>query len=190
MSFLKFLIRLHRLKVDYQFPAEVRKCVLIMAPHTSMYDFIIGKIVLSDLGVKTVIAIKREFFFFPIGWFLQKLNCVPVDRLHAANFPKFAAELIKNSEEIAFLICPEGTRKKTNRWKRGFYKIAQEANVPICFGYLDYRTRHAGISGTLYPTGDYQKDFATIEHFYNGMRGFHKNHFNLEDNPHGHPEWL
>jgi len=99
---------------------EAKKCVLVFAPHTSLSDFIIGWMALKDMGVKTAFVMKKEAFFFPIKYIFKAMGGVPVDRQHGAHFPEFAAELIKNSDEIAFLISPEGTRKRVDKWKKGF----------------------------------------------------------------------
>ncbi|MDR1758821.1 MAG: 1-acyl-sn-glycerol-3-phosphate acyltransferase [Bacteroidales bacterium] len=186
-----FLLRLLRYKIDTKnVPTEAKKCVLLFAPHTSMLDFVIGKMALTAMGVKTLFIIKKEAFFFPLGLLLKALGGVPLDRKHAGRFHLYAAELIKVREEVALLIAPEGTRNRNPRWKKGFYSIAQEAGVPIALGYLDYRSRKGGIGKMFYPTSDYDKDLATIKMFYHGMRGRYKGHFDLEDLPYSHPEWL
>lgn len=190
MSFLSFLIKINHIHPIYEIPSASKKCVLIIAPHTSMMDFVLGKLIFKEIGIKPIIVIKKELFFFPLGIILRKMGAVPINREHAARFPHFAAELIKNSDEVALTICPEGTRKRVEKWKRGFYLIAQEANVPICLGHLDYRSHTGGIREVFYPTGDYEKDIVEIEKYYYGMRGYHKGHFNLEDKPYAHPEWL
>lgn len=189
MSFRKFFIKLHKFKVDYELPAGIKRCVLIMAPHTSFYDFIIGKTIMDEIGLKATIIIKKEFFVWPIKGFLKRCNCIPIDRKHARNFFSFVIDQFKQNEEMTFLICPEGTRDLVKEWKKGFYRIAMEANVPICFGYMDYNSHHVGVAETFYPTGDYDKDIEYIYHFFGGMRGQHKGKFNLENRPFDHPEW-
>ena len=68
-----------------------------------------------------------------------------------------------------------------NRWKKGFYQIAMEANVPIGLSHIDFRTRTLGVGQMFYPTGDYEKDMVEIEKYYHGMRGYRKGRFNLEN---------
>lgn len=170
---------------------DLKKCVVIMAPHTSIADFFIGRQVIKYLKLKMVMAMKKEFFVFPFKPFLKKVGCVPVDRQHALHFADFAVDLIKNRDEIAFIICPEGTRTLVPKWKRGFYQIAEKAGVPICVSHINFRSRTAGIGKVFYPTGDYEKDLAEIEQYYYGMHGKNKGWFNLEDKePYAHPEWL
>ena len=133
---------------------------------------------------------KKEAFFFPVKYIFKAMGAVPVDRQHGAHFPEFAADLIKNSDEIAFLISPEGTRKRVDKWKKGFYKIAQLADVPLLLGYLDYRSKRGGVGPVIYPSGDYEKDLETIQPYYYGMHGLKKGRFHLEDKPYAHPDWL
>ena len=109
------------------------------------------------------------------------MGCGPVDRKHALHFTEFAVGLIKSREEIAFIICPEGTRKYVEKWKRGFYQIAEQAGVPIGISHIDFKTRTAGVGKLFYPTGNYEQDLAEIEKYYYGMRGFRKGRFNLEN---------
>lgn len=108
---------------------------------------------------------------------------VPVDRHHSRHFAEFATDIVKSRDEVALIICPEGTRTLVNRWKKGFYQIAMEANVPIGLSHIDFRTRTLGVGQMFYPTGDYEKDMVEIEKYYHGMRGYHKGWFNLENEP-------
>ncbi len=187
MSVHTFFLKLFRFRVSGFTPEEfhqnpdVKKSVIIMAPHTSIIDFFIGLMVIRHLKLKMAMAMKKEFFVFPIKGLLLKIGCVPVDRKHALHFADFAANLIKSREEVVFIICPEGTRALVQKWKRGFYQIAQKAEVPICLSNIDFRSRTAGIGKIFYPTGDYEKDLEEIERYYYGMRGRHKGCFNLED---------
>ena len=191
MRINRFLLKLLGYKIDcVNIPPEAKKCVLLFAPHTSMRDFIIGKMSLTAMGVKTVFLIKKEVFVFPLGQLLRALGGMPIDRKHVRKFPVFAANLIANSEEIAFLVAPEGTRKRTEEWKKGFYFIAQQARVPIVLGYLDYVSRRGGVGHAVLPTGDVEADISEWKKYYYGMRGRHKGMFSLEEKPYAHPEWL
>lgn len=182
---------IYRLKpIDYPLPeGTLKKSVLMMAPHTSIMDLIIGLAAMQyyDLHANTII--KKEFFVFPLKGILKKIGGIPVDRKHVRNFVEYAANVIKERERITLIICPEGTRKRTDKWKRGFYQIAMEAGVPISLGYIDYHTRTCGIMSIFYPTGDYEKDLAEIQKQYYGLEGYRKGRFNFEDKPHAHPEW-
>jgi XTP/dITP diphosphohydrolase len=191
MRINRFLLKLLRYKIDWiNIPPEAKKCVLLFAPHTSMLDFVIGKMSLTAMGVKTVFLIKKEVFFFPLGQLLRALGGMPIDRKHVRKFPLFVTNLIVNSDEIAFLVAPEGTRKRTCEWKRGFYFIAQQARVPIVLGYLDYVSRRGGVGHAVWPSGNMDADIAEMQKYYYGLHGRNKGMFHLEEKPYAHPEWL
>jgi len=176
-----FILKLLNYKLDVVNIPREKKYVLVFAPHTSWTDFALGKIALTAMGVKTTFLIKKEFFFFPMGIYLKYIGGYPVDRKNTKNLTDKIAQYIKESDEVAFLITPEGTRKRVETWKRGFYHIAQKANVPIALAYLDYRDRKGGIGPTFYQTGDYDADLQEIQNFYKGMKGRKKGRFNLEE---------
>jgi len=175
------LLKIFNYKLDLANIPQEKKYVLVFAPHTSWTDFAIGKIALTAMGVKATFLIKKEFFFFPFGIYLKYLGGYPVDRKHTLNMTDKLAEYIKEKEDIAFLITPEGTRKRVETWKRGFYYIALKADVPLVLAYLDYNNRKGGIGPVFYPTGNYESDLLEIQKFYCGMRGRIRGRFNLEN---------
>lgn len=186
-----FLLKLFGYRIDtVNIPPETKKCVLLFAPHTSMLDFVVGRMSLSAMGVKTFFLIKKEIFKFPLSIILKALGGLPLDRKHVRDFSSFTTKLFQENEEIALLISPEGTRKKNPNWKHGFYHIVQDNHLPLVLGYLDYRTRRGGLLGVFHVTGDYDLDIVEIKKNYYGMRGRHAGCFDLEDLPYAHPEWL
>lgn len=190
-KFCKKLLALFNYEIDTtNIPPEAKKCIILFAPHTSWRDFVIGKFALTAMGVKTAFLIKKEAFVFPLNYILRACGAHPVNRQNPRHFMEDTLSILKNNKEIALLISPEGTRKKVTKWKRGFYTIATQANVPIVLGYLDYVSRKGGVGKVIYPTGNYDEDLVEIEKFYYGMRGRFPGKFNLEDKPYAHPEWL
>jgi len=176
-----FILKLFHYKLDIvNIPTE-KKYVLVFAPHTSWTDLAVGKIALTAMGVKPTILIKKELFFFPLGLFLTYIGGYPVDRKHTKNLTDKIAEYIKEKEKVVFLISPEGTRKRVETWKRGFYHIAQKAGVPIALGYLDYREKKGGIGPVFYLTENFETDLQKIQKFYGGMKGRRKGRFWLEE---------
>lgn len=189
-KFCHFLLRLMGFRVDTTNLPEVDKFVLVFVPHTSLSDFPIGWLALKAMGVKTAFVMKKEAFFFPVKYIFKAMGAIPIDRQHGAHFPEMAAEIIKKEEKIAFLISPEGTRTRVEKWKRGFYRIAQLADVPLYLGHLDYRSRTGGIGPRFDITGDYEADLKQIMPYYYGMQGRNKGQFHLENEPYAHPNWL
>jgi 1-acyl-sn-glycerol-3-phosphate acyltransferase len=175
-----FILKLLNFKIDVVNIPKEKKYVLVFAPHTSWTDFAIGKIALTGMGVKTTFLIKKEFFFFPFGIYLKYIGGFPVDRKRTQKLTDRLAQYIKEQDQIALIITPEGTRRRIETWKRGFYHIAQKAEVPLALAYLDYNERKGGIGPVFYPTGNYEADLQEIQNFYRGMRGIWKGRFNLE----------
>jgi len=176
-----YILKLFHYKLDILNIPKEKKYILVFAPHTSWLDFAIGKIALTAMGVKTTILIKKELFFFPLGSLLTHIGGYPVDRKHTKNLTGQIAEYIKEKEEVVFLISPEGTRKRVETWKRGFYYIALKSNVPIALGYLNYHNKTGGIGSVFHPTGNYETDLHEIQKFYCGMKGRRKGRFFLEE---------
>ncbi len=148
-----------------------RKYVLIGAPHTSNWDFVVGLLALWALGIRARWLGKKELFKPPLGLLMRLLGGIPVDRSRRSNLVDQVAEILAREEEIAILITPEGTRGKAPYWRTGFYHMALKAGVPIALGYADFRRKEVGIGAYLWPTGDLRRDFEAIRAFYQDKTG-------------------
>jgi len=159
-------------KIDYNLPDGVERCVLVCAPHTSNWDFFYGKLAMLCYGVDVKMLIKKEAFFFPIGWFLKKMGGIPVNRKGGPkNVTQTIADLFDQNEKLCVMFTPEGTRSYNDHWKRGFYYLSEKAQVPILLGYLDYERKIGGISHAFIPSGDAEKDIHEIKAFYRQFKG-------------------
>lgn len=176
-----FILRMFGWKVVNGVPEGISKAVVTMAPHTSNWDFVIGRLSFIFLRTKVHLMIKKESFFFPLGNILRALGGIPVDRSNSQNTVKNITDHFNKADTFFLIITPEGTRKLVTRWKKGFYFIALTAGVPILPGYLDYKKKIAGIGPVIYPSGDYEKDFAQLQDFYRGLHGKHPEKFNLTE---------
>lgn len=177
----RFLLeKVLRFRVDYTVPEGARNCVLAFAPHTSIWDFAVGKLVMIVMDLNTKVMVKKEAFFFPLSLLLKSMGGFPIDRKHASTLPEQVAKVLHENKDVTLLICPEGTRARTERWKRGFYLIAQKAEVPIFLSYIDWKEKRAGIGVKLEMTGNFERDMQQIADFYRGMQGLHKGQFNFE----------
>lgn len=150
---------------------KVKKCVICVAPHTSNLDFIIGKLYYSALGREASFFMKKEWFFFPMGLLFRSMGGIPVDRSKKNSITDQLAERFRRAEELHLAITPEGTRKPTKDWKKGFYYIAQKAGVPIQLAYIDYAKKEVGIATNFIPTGDVEADLQQIKLFYKDVKG-------------------
>lgn len=142
-------------------------CVLIEAPHTSIYDFLLGAASVWHFGLNGRFFIKKEFFVFPIRRFLRYCGALPVDRGNRSNhLVDSAVKALKDNDNITIIITPEGTRKPVRRFKRGFYEIATQAGVPVALTYINYKTRHMGIGPVINLSGDFESDMRIIVDYY------------------------
>lgn len=166
------LLRMLGWRIVGQRPPE-EKCVLIAAPHTSNWDFptmmaaaFVLRLELHWMGKHTL------FPAGPVGAIMRWFGGIPIDRRQAQNTVEQMVEHFRQRDELLILITPEGTRRKVELWKAGFYHIAVGANVPIYLGFVDAARREAGVGGVFIPTGDYARDLAEIQAFYSDKQGF------------------
>ncbi len=176
-----FILKLFGWNIYTRASLEIKKAVIIMAPHTSNWDFVIGRLAFFMYGISPRIIIKKEAFTPVMGPILRWLGGIPVDRSQSQNTVKKITDHFKQHDKFYLLITPEGTRKKVNKWKRGFYFIALTAEVPIFCGFLDYKKKEGGIGMVVNPSGDFEEDFKKIEDFYRGKHARHPEKFNLSE---------
>ena len=150
---------------------EIKKAVIIAAPHTSWHDFYIGVLLRAVLNVKTNFVGKKELFVFPLGWLFRLLGGAPIDRHTKENKVSAIAKLFSEKDEFRMTMSPEGTRKKVEKWRTGFYYIAKEAKVPIIMFTLDFENKQNKISEPFYPTDNVEKDFEFMHAFYKDVKG-------------------
>lgn len=152
-------------------PKDIRKYVIIAAPHTSYWDFPMFLLVVFALRLNLNVFIKHTLFIGPIGWFLSYCGGVPIDRRAAGARVRQTVQEFENNDDMVLLITPEGTRSAQTNWKTGFYHIASEANVPVAVAFVDTAARRAGIDHFITPSGDIDKQIAEIKAFYDTKRG-------------------
>ncbi len=176
--FSKSILRIFGWKVKFELPQE-SKYVVITAPHTSNLDLLMGKLGSWATGLRTKIMIKKEAFVFLLAPLLRQWGGIPIDRENTSTIVEQVVKQFEESEEMALVIAPEGTRKKNANWKTGFYRIAKQANVPIYLGYVDFKTRTVGIHDKFVITGNMEDDIQKIKEYYKDMRGFNRHQFEI-----------
>ncbi|MDD5572102.1 MAG: 1-acyl-sn-glycerol-3-phosphate acyltransferase [Bacteroidales bacterium] len=177
----KLILLISGWKTVNTLPPELKRYVMLSVPHTSNWDFFYGRISLFVLGIKVNTLIKKEFFFFPVGYILKALGAIPIDRSKGVNVMNETIKMFENNENLIVLITPEGTRKLQKNWKRGFYYMAVKANVPLVLGYIDYLKKETGLTEVFHPTGNYEKDMVYIENFYKDKTARYPENFNLSN---------
>ncbi len=154
---------------------EIPKFVMILAPHTSNWDFIFIMAILYALGIKFYWFGKKEVFRWPVGGFFKWLGGIPIDRGSRNNIVQQTVKIIQSQEQIIVGVTPEGTRGNTKYWKTGFYHIAHQAQVPIVVAFLDYDRKIGGLGPTIDPSGDIDEDMKIIHQFYKEIIAKHPN---------------
>jgi 1-acyl-sn-glycerol-3-phosphate acyltransferase len=145
--------------------------VLVAAPHTSWLDLPLMLGYAWSHGVEPGFLAKKELFVGPAGPLLRRLGAIRVDRENPGTLVDDLVARARSGAPFALVIAPEATRGLAPGWKSGFYRIAQEAGIPIVLGYLDGPTRTGGFGPTLVPSGDVAADMDTIRMFYAGKHG-------------------
>ena len=164
--------------MNYDIPRDMKKCVLVAAPHTSNWDFIFGMAGLWILGNKVRYLIKKEVFVPPLSWFLKWSGGIPVDRSQKNNLTEKLIGMLKEDKELFLLFPPEGTRSYVKKWRTGFYRVAMDTDLPIVLGYLDFETKQGGYGDWFKPSGNMKEDFLKIEEFYKTKKGKHPEKYN------------
>ncbi len=158
-------------KIEGDFDRSIKRAVLICVPHTSYVDFIISILARRILDVEINFVGKKELFNWPFGWYFRWMGGAPLNRNRAENKVEAIADLIKSKEEFRMALAPEGTRKKVNSWKTGYYFIAMNAEVPIIPISFNYPIKTLTIGKAFCPTGDLEKDELILRAFYKGVIG-------------------
>ncbi len=166
------LLRLLGWQVSMQSPPPPR-FVLVAAPHTSNWDFLLFLLAMSALDLRIHWVGKHTLFRGPFGRLMEALGGVPVDRRAKGDFVAQMVAAFKQREDMALAIAPEGTRSAAPYWRSGFYYIALGAGVPLGLGFLDYGRKEGGIGPFIIPGGDPEVDMAMIREFYGEMKGKH-----------------
>ncbi|WP_068990690.1 lysophospholipid acyltransferase family protein [Kangiella sediminilitoris] len=167
---MRAILKLLGWRIEGDLPA-FNKCVIIFAPHTSNWDFVLMLMTRFCFKMDVAFLGKHTLFKPPLGWFFRWVGGIPVVRSSKNDVVQQVVAEIKNRESIQLALAPEGTRSKTQHWKSGFYHIAVQAGVPIVFTYLDTKTKTIGVGQYIQPTGDIRSDMAKIKDFYKDKAG-------------------
>ena len=157
-------------RVEGKLP-DLPKYVLIGAPHTSNWDFVLFLGLIFHLRANVHFMGKAELFRFPIGWFFRYCGGVPVDRKKSTGLVDQMVKVYNESEKFILTIAPEGTRHHVTEWKRGFYHIAKGAGIPIVMAVVDGRHKEVRIGQVFQPTDDLEADMTAIQGYFTGVTG-------------------
>ena len=176
------MFRLAGWRVEGTLP-DLPKYVIIGAPHTSNWDFILFLGVIFRLRANVRFMGKAELFKKPIGWFFRWSGGIPVDRSKSSGLVEQMVDACNQSEKFILTIAPEGTRHGVKEWKRGFYHIAKSTGIPIVMAKVDGRHKTMRVGEIFYPTGDMEADMKAIKDAFKGLAGINppKKYIPLEE---------
>ena len=158
-------------KISGSFDPQIKKCVIIVVPHTSWFDFFTGLLARGIIGLQINWVGKKELFRFPFGYYFRWMGGEPLDRTGGLDSVTQIIGVFKRKDVFRLAIAPEGTRKKVAQWKTGFYYIAVGAAVPIIPVGFDYKHREVIIGSPFYPGGNLGADLPLLEQYFSGVEG-------------------
>lgn len=167
-------------KTYNEFPSDLNKYIIIVAPHTSWIDFPLGVLARFAYGLKANYIGKHTLFKPPYGFIFRALGGAPVERGKSANKVDAIIDIFNNNKKFILALSPEGTRKKLNKWKTGFYYVAKGADVPIVMTGFDFAKKSIYVSKPYYLTNNIKVDFKNFHNFFKDMKGRHPEKFEYD----------
>lgn len=154
------------------------KAIICVAPHTSNWDFILGKLAYAAVGRHGGFLMKESWFFWPLGPIFRAIGGVPVPRRKKSySLVQVLIDRFRTEKHLVLAITPEGTRKPTSRWHSGFLEIARGADVPLILAAIDFGTKRILIQKQFHPTGNNEADIKEIKKYYSQFTGKHPANF-------------
>ncbi len=175
----KLILKLSGWQFEGELP-NLPSYVVLAAPHTSNWDAFYGFAGLLVIGVKISWMAKNSIFRKPLGGLLKRLGGIPIDRTSSHGVVQQTVQALKRGDGMILVVAPEGTRKRVEKWKTGFYHVAKEAAVPIVPGFLDYSRKRLGFGPAVFPTDDKTADMVQLQDFYKSITGKRPECFNKD----------
>jgi 1-acyl-sn-glycerol-3-phosphate acyltransferase len=166
----RLYLRLGGWTIEGGFPADA-KYVVIVAPHTSNWDFVLGVAVVFALELRASWLGKHSLFKAPFGPIFRWLGGIPVNRSASHGVVGECAKAFDEAQTLLLALAPEGTRKGVSQWKTGFYRIAVQAGVPIMPVGFDYGGHSVHLMPLFTPSGDLDLDLPRIQALFNRVHG-------------------
>ncbi|MDP7038637.1 MAG: lysophospholipid acyltransferase family protein [Myxococcota bacterium] len=173
----RFILRILGWSVVGEKP-RLQKYIIIFAPHTSNWDFVMAQMAGFALNISAKYFGKASLFRFPYRFFFEFLGGIPIDRSKHNNIVDFAVALFEQRDELVLALAPEGTRSWVDRWKTGFYHIAHGAKVPLVLCFFDYIKKEVGVAEIFNTSGDIEEDMVKIAAIYQEKSGRNPEHYN------------
>jgi 1-acyl-sn-glycerol-3-phosphate acyltransferase len=161
----KFLLWCYRWQVEGDVH-NAKKFMVILAPHTSYWDFLTNMGIMLALGVRNRWFVADTFCWWPLGYFMRWLGGIPIDRNSPQDLVSFTISKFADHDELILALYPEGTTRKAKKWKTGFWHIAHGADIPIQFLAVDYEKRASVFGPVIQPSDDIEADMKIIQAYF------------------------
>lgn len=165
MNIASLLLRMAGWTVEITVP-DYDKCIICVAPHTSNWDFILGKLAYASVGRKAGFLMKEAWFVWPLGCFFRAIGGIAVPKKRGTKLTEYIIERFNESKRMHLAVTPEGTRSRVTQWRTGFLHIAEGAGVPIVLGAIDAKNKRIEIVKEFHVTGDTDADMRKIKDYY------------------------
>lgn len=159
-------------KIEGEIPDRDR-LIICGAPHTSNWDFVFGMAALLAMNARVHWMGKDSIFKPGVRWFMKWLGGIPIDRANPQGIVENIAQMVREEHGVVILVTPEGTRKKVERWKTGFLRIAQATDSTVLLAAIDFPSRRIVLDRTFQPSGDHERDIQEIKQYYSQFKGKH-----------------
>lgn len=179
MNIASLLLRMAEWTVEITVP-DYDKCIICVAPHTSNWDFILGKLAYASVGRKAGFLMKASWFVWPLGYFFRAIGGIAVPKKRGTKLTDYVISRFKSSRRMHLAVTPEGTRSKVTQWHTGFLHIAEGAGVPIVLGAIDATRKRIEIVREFHPSGDTGADMRAIKDYYRQFTGLKPEKFSAE----------
>ncbi|MEX2595885.1 MAG: 1-acyl-sn-glycerol-3-phosphate acyltransferase [Salibacteraceae bacterium] len=174
----KWILGLFGWSVEGLYYDKMKSCVIVVAPHTSNWDFVWGMLARNVYRLNAKYLIKDSFFKPGMAWFFRMTGGIPVDRNKKSDLTERLKTMLTKEDRLQIVFTPEGTRKRVEKWRTGFYWVAVETNLPIVMHSIDFKEKLFDTREPFYPTGDWEKDKKEFETYYANKVGCNQEEFN------------
>jgi 1-acyl-sn-glycerol-3-phosphate acyltransferase len=174
-----FLTKVLGWKITSDFP-DIKKSIIIFAPHTSLFDSVYGKLCFNEYGINHKFLSKKELFFFPLNYALKWYGSIPIRGITGKNSVYLVAKMLDDAESLHIVLSPEGALAKVTNWSKGYYYMALKAEVPIVVGYLDYKRKEIGVKGVIDNLDDPESVKNQINSYYKDVSAKYPDTFSLD----------
>lgn len=154
----RFFFYLFGWKLEGEVPADLKKAVFAVAPHTTWKDFFVGLGARAALKRNIGFLGKEELFKGPLGFIFKWLGGTPVKRFEKSKMVESYVQAINGSEDKLFALAPEGTRKQVEKLRTGFYYMAYGAKIPIIRVGFDFTNKKVILAEPFMPSGNFEED--------------------------------